>query len=767
MGFFKIIFLLLVLTIGNLQAIEKDHYSSFDTCEKILGEALNKKSFSFISKLNFIDVCEFEFDTHNTNPITYAAMAKYYDKTNYDLFWNYKINDLKNPSIVFELIKNIYSLNKNDENIAWALANLYYWGIGTKIDYFKSSELMNSISNSKNAQIINDFALIHMYGDGVNKNEKKAIDILTQYVKKHKGTKGIYHTLATIYRDRQNEDAEKKYLKLCINTEPIKRIDEYDHFSCKNDLTIIEDGYSAVNWKEPVLKLIKKFPNNSELHYFYEEEFLDKNKDPSKIFEKTIKIALKNNNVSVLNYIIEDIITTFENKDIDSELILSLTDYILKITPDNHETFYNLGYLHHYSEKVKNFEKAIKYYNKSFALKVNSKSARRLCILYAGFTEETMYLYDQRTAIDYCMLAIGADRTNMASRYALSRIYSTYPVINSSLIKKNFINRPNLSVELLIDNLSFDLSSWFAFSSALEVVDLLEYIYAGEELKFNEVLNEDETLKIFSAIEYGLENFDLEEVDIKEANRILKKYKSNNQEYNYYALLIGNSDYKNMEKLKTPIKDINNIGKVLTKKYGFQVNYLSNASRKDILKTINEYIIRLNENDNFLIYYAGHGYYDETLDQNYWLPIEADKEDDSEWIPTDRVNKYFKAFKSKNILAIVDSCYGGNILRGVQVKENKNELYEIMQKKQSRIAITSGGNSPVLDDGGNNRSIFSEELEKALETSKDAIDSASLFTMINKNVTKRSIKLGVKQIPQRAIIPNSNHEGGDFVLIAK
>ena len=102
-------------------------------------------------------------------------------------------------------------------------------------------------------------------------------------------------------------------------------------------------------------------------------------------------------------------------------MILSLTDYILKITPDNHETFYNLGYLHHYSEKVKNFEKAIKYYNKSFALKVNSKSTRRLCILYAGFTEETMYLYDQRTTIDYCMLAIGADRTNMASRYALSK----------------------------------------------------------------------------------------------------------------------------------------------------------------------------------------------------------------------------------------------------------------------------------------------------------------------------------------------------------
>ena len=86
MRFLQIIVIIFLLGIENLQAKQKDHYSSFDTCEKILDEALRKKSFSFISKLNFIDVCEFEFDTHDTNPITYAAMAKYYDKTNYDLF---------------------------------------------------------------------------------------------------------------------------------------------------------------------------------------------------------------------------------------------------------------------------------------------------------------------------------------------------------------------------------------------------------------------------------------------------------------------------------------------------------------------------------------------------------------------------------------------------------------------------------------------------------------------------------------------------------
>ena len=92
--------------------------------------------------------------------------------------------------------------------------------------------------------------------------------------------------------------------------------------------------------------------------------------------------------------------------------------------------------MHQYLEKVKNFEKAIKFYNKSFALKINSKSTRRLSFYTAALLEETMYLYDQKTAIDYCMLAIGADRNNMGARYALSTIYSTYPAINGSSIKK-------------------------------------------------------------------------------------------------------------------------------------------------------------------------------------------------------------------------------------------------------------------------------------------------------------------------------------------
>ena len=45
------------------------------------------------------------------------------------------------------------------------------------------------------------------------------------------------------------------------------------------------------------------------------EEFLDKNKDLLKYLKNRLKLQdLENNVVSILNYIIEDIITTYENK---------------------------------------------------------------------------------------------------------------------------------------------------------------------------------------------------------------------------------------------------------------------------------------------------------------------------------------------------------------------------------------------------------------------------------------------------------------------
>ena len=75
----------------------------------------------------------------------------------------------------------------------------------------------------------------------------------------------------------------------------------------------------------------------------------------------------------------------------------------------------------------------------------------------------------------------------------------------------------------------------------------------------------------------------------------------------YHALVIGNNDYLKLPKLETAVADAEAVADLLTKRYGFAVQIMRNATRTDILRALNQYRAELTEEDNLLIYYAGHG----------------------------------------------------------------------------------------------------------------------------------------------------------------
>ncbi|MCG8442839.1 MAG: caspase family protein, partial [Caulobacterales bacterium] len=75
----------------------------------------------------------------------------------------------------------------------------------------------------------------------------------------------------------------------------------------------------------------------------------------------------------------------------------------------------------------------------------------------------------------------------------------------------------------------------------------------------------------------------------------------------YHALLIGNQNYQHLNPLRTPHNDVNEIARILRERYGFQTTVLLDATRVETLTAINELRATLNQNDNLLIYYAGHG----------------------------------------------------------------------------------------------------------------------------------------------------------------
>lgn len=85
----------------------------------------------------------------------------------------------------------------------------------------------------------------------------------------------------------------------------------------------------------------------------------------------------------------------------------------------------------------------------------------------------------------------------------------------------------------------------------------------------------------------------------------------------YYALVIGNNGYQHYRKLKMAVDDAKDVAAVLQDQYGFQTKLLLDANRQQILSALTNYRRELNQNDNLLIYYAGHGYNDKDADKAY------------------------------------------------------------------------------------------------------------------------------------------------------
>jgi len=229
----------------------------------------------------------------------------------------------------------------------------------------------------------------------------------------------------------------------------------------------------------------------------------------------------------------------------------------------------------------------------------------------------------------------------------------------------------------------------------------------------------------------------------------------------YYALVIGNNNYTSLPKLKTARNDAQTVAGILKNHYGFQVTVLLDAKRADILSTFARFREKLSGRDNLLIYYAGHGFLDKEGDEGYWLPVDATKKDEVNWISNASVTTQLKAIEAKHVLIIADSCYSGKLGRDVHIQRRTPDYYTRIARKRARSVIASGGLEPVIDSGGKgNHSVFATALIAALKENNGMIDTSELFNRI-----RRPVVLHADQTPEYADIRKAGHEGGEFVFI--
>ena len=244
----------------------------------------------------------------------------------------------------------------------------------------------------------------------------------------------------------------------------------------------------------------------------------------------------------------------------------------------------------------------------------------------------------------------------------------------------------------------------------------------------------------------------------------------------YYALLIGNQHYAELEDLNTPISDVQRAKKVLEEKYGFTVFVIADGDNIELMRAINDLYDIVGDEDNLLIFYAGHGNRLRTGDVEigYWLPSNAERPPrNTYWVANEFVTGHLSRLRAKRVLIVADSCYAGLLstepsflLLGDDGPQYSNmDFLRFKLGKRSRLLLSSGGDRPVLDGGGGNHSVFARAFLDELEANADLLPGPELFLRIQDRVRLAAAAIEFDQQPEFKTIKAAGHEVGDFFFV--
>lgn len=236
----------------------------------------------------------------------------------------------------------------------------------------------------------------------------------------------------------------------------------------------------------------------------------------------------------------------------------------------------------------------------------------------------------------------------------------------------------------------------------------------------------------------------------------------------FYALVIGNSNYRHGPSPKTAAEDAQAVEALLRERYGFVTTVLLDADRQQLISALNSFGRDVEEGASLLIYYAGRGQYDRDADKAYWLPVDARPDNKAGWVSADYVTATAGAFPAKHVLIVSDGSYSGTIYRAAGAAASTplghDKFIEKVYGRKSRTLMGSGGTTPVEDGGGGNHSVFASAFLRGLsEMERETFTGMELF----RDYVLESVAGKANQTPEYGALKNSGHDGGEFVFVRK
>lgn len=240
----------------------------------------------------------------------------------------------------------------------------------------------------------------------------------------------------------------------------------------------------------------------------------------------------------------------------------------------------------------------------------------------------------------------------------------------------------------------------------------------------------------------------------------------------YYALVIGVSDYERWPRLPNAVNDAKEVAQRL-KSFGFHVKLVLDPTAGQLRTALNEMVYRMGRKENraLLFYYAGHGETEVLADNTrmgYIIPKDCPllKRDPMGFaahaVSMREIESVSLRIRAKHVLMLFDSCFSGAIFALVRAVPHAITEKSALPVRQY---ITAGREDEQVPD----KSIFKRCLLIGLEGDADLtgdgfITGSELGMYLSDKVVNYTHR---RQHPQYGKINNPDLDRGDFIFVPK
>lgn len=238
-----------------------------------------------------------------------------------------------------------------------------------------------------------------------------------------------------------------------------------------------------------------------------------------------------------------------------------------------------------------------------------------------------------------------------------------------------------------------------------------------------------------------------------------------------YVLIFATDKYDNWKALVNPIYDARTIAGDLQKTYGFNTEVVENPTQSQILDKLREYAEKkYSELDQLFVFFAGHGFYDDTFKEGFVVSRESLPDDPgrNSYLRHSVLRSTINNNPCNHIFLVMDVCFGGTFDDNVGSRALDDDSYrapsqsEIITRKlkfKTRKYLTSGGKEYVSDGIAGRHSPFASKFIDALEKGMGGDGILTLSEVMTYVET-------LKTAPQFGKF-GSDQLGSDFVFVVK